>query len=311
MKFTLRRLRYRAARTRLSVPLIWLRHRGLDSRDVFLASYPRSGQHWARFQLFEILMCRPPDFDNLDDTIPVVGRHNQAPSILPGEGRLIQTHQQWRREYKKAILLVRDVRDVVLSDYAWDESLDLTKYLDIGDFDDYLLPWLMGETQTPGAGSWQDHLYTWLDSPLAGNGNLLVIRFEDMRLNTEEALVHMVEFLGAPVDRAAIRDAISNNSLERMRTKEDASKKYDPQRLGRKSGEEHRFIRKGSVGGWHERLTDAQVQLVEQYAGKGLARLGYPTGGPLSKQETNVRFGGSLSNLITPTNSPAPIEPPA
>lgn len=285
MNFTYRRFRYKAARTRLSVPLIWLRHQGLNSQDVFLASYPRSGQHWARFQLSEILMRRLADFDMLDNIIPPVGRHHHAPSILPGGGRLIQTHQPWRRRYRKAILLVRDVRDIVLSDYAWDESLDLTKNLDIANFDDYLVPWLMGKTQTPGGGSWQDNLDAWLDAPLAGNGGLLVIRFEDMRRNTEEALVRMVEFLGVPVDRAAIRDAITNNSLDRMRAKEDASTKYNPQKLNRKPGEEHRFIRKGSVGGWRERLTDAQIKLIEQYAGKGLARLGYPVGSTLSPTE--------------------------
>jgi hypothetical protein len=30
------------------------------------------------------------------------------------------------------------------------------------------------------------------------------------------------------------------------------------------------------VGGWRARLTDAQVQLIEQYTGQALARLGYP-----------------------------------
>lgn len=290
MKFTYRRVRYRAARTGLSVPLLWLRHRGLNSRDVFLASYPRSGQHWTRFQLFELLTRRLADFDSLDSTIPPVGRHRHAAPILPGgEGRLIQTHQLWRKEYKKAILLVRDVRDIVLSDYAWDESLDLTKYLDISNFDDYLEPWLKGLTQTPGGGSWQDNVNSWLDSPLSRNGNLLVIRFEDMRRNTEEALISMVEFLGAPADRAAIRDAIANNSVEKMRAKEDASKKYDPQAMKRKSDEEHRFIRKGSVGGWRARLTDAHVKLIDQYAGQVLARLGYPTGSSLGKSETSDR----------------------
>ena len=174
------------------------------------------------------LTRRPPDFDTLDNTIPPVGRHNHAPSILPGGGRLIQTASTLAEEYKKAILFVRDVRDIVLSDYAWDECLDLTKYLDIRDLDDYLLPWLMGKTQTPAGGSWQDNLRSWLDSPLATNGGLLVIRYEDMRRNTEEAFVSMVEFLGVPVRRAAIKDAVSNNSLDRMRAKEDASTKYNP-----------------------------------------------------------------------------------
>jgi hypothetical protein len=287
---TLRRLRYKAARTRLSVPLIWLRHRGLDPRDVFLASYPRSGQHWTRFQLFEILMRRSPDFDSLDNTIPQTGLHGKAPSILPGGSRLIQTHQPWRREYKRAILLVRDVRDVVLSDYAWDESLDLNKYLDITGFDGYLLPWLKGETQTPGAGSWQNHVHSWLDSPLANNGNLLLIRFEDMRRNPEECLVRMVEFLGVPADLKSIRDAISNNSLE----------KYDAQNLGRKLGEEHRFVRKGSVGGWRERLSDAQVRLIEQYAGGALARLGYPTESSPPRSERACASLGSEQGVVHP-----------
>jgi len=278
MKISYRRLRYRAARTRLSDPILWMRHRGLNSRDVFLASYPRSGQHWSRFQLFEILMHGPADFDNLDSMIPPVGRHFQAPTIIPGGGRLIQTHQRWRREYKKAIFLVRDVRDIVLSDYAWDESLDLTKHHDVTSLEDYLLPWLRGATQTPGAGSWQEHLTSWLDSPLTNNGNLLVIRFEDMRRDTEDVLARMVEFLGVTVDRTQIRTAIANNSLESMRAKEDNSVKYNPNNVGRKLGEERRFIRKGSVGGWRQRLTDSQIQLVELYAGNGLRRLGYPTG---------------------------------
>jgi hypothetical protein len=298
MNLTYRRLRYRAARTRLSVPLIWIRHQGLNLEDIFLASYPRSGQHWARFQLCEILTRQPAEFDTLDRIIPPVERHRHAQSILPGGARLIQTHQPWRKDYNKAILLVRDVRDIVLSDYAWDESLNLTKHLDIANFDDYLVPWLTGQTQTPGGGSWQDNLDSWLDSPLSSTGRLLVIRFEDMRRNTEEALVRMVEFLGVPVDRTLVRNAITNNSLDRMRAKEDASIKYNPQTLKRQSGEEHRFIRKGAVGGWRERLTDAQVKLIEKYAGNGLARLGYPAGGTHLKSEVmdNAKaFAGRLA----------------
>jgi hypothetical protein len=278
MKFSYRRLRYRAARTFLSDPLLWRLHRGLNPEDVYLASYPRSGQHWTRFMLFEILTQGSPNFDNIDATIPPVGRHSRSSAILPGRGRLIQTHQKWRAEYKKAILLVRDVRDIVISDYAWDESLDLTKHLDIETLDQYLRPWLLGKTQTPGAGSWQDHLTSWLDSPLALNGNLLVVRFEDMRRNTEEELVRMIEFLGAPVNREHIRLAIANNSVDKMRAKEDTSVKYDPKTVGRKLGEDRRFIRKGSIGGWRAKLTGSQVEIIEEYAGNALARLGYPTG---------------------------------
>ena len=271
---TLKRIRYRASKTRLNVPLIWLRHCGLDRRDVFLASYPRSGQHWVRFQLFELLMKQSAEFDSLDSTIPKVGEHGKSPSILLSGGRLIQTHQPWRKEYHRAIYLVRDVRDVLLSDYAWDESLGLIKHFDISNLDEYLLPWLKGKVQIMG--SWQHHAHSWLDSPLARNGDLLAIRFEDMRRDTESALARMMEFLGLSPDRELIRQVIGNNSLENMRRKEDRSTKYDAKRLGRQSGEEHRFVRKGSVGGWRERLTDAQLKIIEQYAADALSRMGYP-----------------------------------
>jgi aryl sulfotransferase len=162
----------------------------------------------------------------------------------------------------------------LLSDYAWEGSLGLTAHFDITNLDEYLLPWLKGKVQIMG--SWQNHTHSWLDSPLARNGDLLSIRFEDMRRDTEGALAKMVEFLGLSADRELIREVIRNNSLENMRLKEDRSTKYDVNRLGRRSGEEHRFVRKGSVGGWRERLTPAQVQLIEEYTADALSRLGYP-----------------------------------
>src|ERR1039458_1944252 len=141
---TVRGLRYRASKTSLLVPIIWLRHCGLDSADVLLASYPRSGQNWTRFLLYELLTRTPADFDTLEYVIPKIGAHGQAPALLPGCGRLIQTHEPWRKEYKRAIYLVRDVRDVLLSDYAWDDSLHLPAYFDIHNFDEYVLPWEIG-----------------------------------------------------------------------------------------------------------------------------------------------------------------------
>lgn len=294
-----RKFRYRAARSWLSTPIMWFRHLGLDSRDVLLASYPRSGQHWTRFQLFEMLTAKSADFDTLDSTIPKLGEHGKAPSILPSGGRLIQTHQPWRKQYRRAIYLVRDVRDVVLSDYAWDESLNLIECLDIHNFDEYLVPWLRGKTQTPGAGSWQDHTHSWLDSPLAKNGDLLLIKFEDLRRNTEDGISKMADFLGVCIDREGIRSVIENSSVDKMRAKEDASKKYDAQLLGRQPGEEHRFVRKGSVGGWRERLTEAQLRIIDEFAGSALARLGYPTGDALFSRQTVPSAAGVPAYLKT------------
>jgi Sulfotransferase domain len=93
-----------------------------------------------------------------------------------------------------------------------------------------------------------------------------------LRQDTENLLLSIVEFLGMDADRNAIQQAIANNTVDRMRAKEDASKV-----VVRGPGEEGRFVRRGSVGGWRERLNPMQLERIEQYAGGMLARLKYPS----------------------------------
>lgn len=274
--YGLRRLRFKAARTRLRVPLIWIRHRGLDSKDVFLASYPRSGQYWLRFLLIETLTRESGEFDNVDTLFPRVGAHGQVTATLPEGGRLIQTHEGHRKEYKKAVYLVRDLRDVVVSEY--DHARANVRFYSDYTFDRFLLASLRGEVQ--GFVPWNDHVLSWLDSPLGKRGNLLVIKFEDMRKSPEKTMLQVLRFLGVSADLDVVCNAIANNTVERMRTKENR------RRINTRSGrEEDRHVRSGSVGGWREKLTDAQVKLIEQYAGKVLRRLGYP----LKSEETSGR----------------------
>ena len=157
----IRNLRAKLAKSPLRRPLIWLRHRGLSANDIFLASYPRSGNTWLRFVLSEALTGQSIDFDNVDHFVPELKWHRGAAPILAGQGRLIKTHEAWRKEYRKAIYIVRDVRDVALSTYA------RTKQLGIVDsqLDDYLRSILQGRAHQYGA--WHNHVRSWLDGPLA------------------------------------------------------------------------------------------------------------------------------------------------
>src|SRR5438874_2039098 len=176
--YALRKLRFRATRTPLRKPLIWLRHCGLDPADVFIASFPRSGQHWVRFQLLEILTGNSTQFEEVDRLIPRVGVHRTGRAFFRSGGRLIQTHEQYRSEYHKAIYLLRDPRDIALSYYAWEEALGQHKYFNARNFDEYLPFFVRGQVQ--GFGSWQAHVESWLESPLAAKGNVLVIKYDEV-----------------------------------------------------------------------------------------------------------------------------------
>lgn len=268
MRYTLGQLRHEVAKTKVRVPVIWARHRGFRESDVFLASYPRSGNTWLRFLLLEILTGQTAEFQRTNNLLPSVGEHSGAAALLPSKGRLIKTHESYRPEYKKAVYLVRDARDVVSSEYQFQTSRGWFE----GSFDEYVQSFACGDVS--GYGSWQSHVSSWVDSPLAGTGNLLLLRFEDMRRDTATTLSQICGFLGVESKAGDVERAIQSNSLERMREKE----KKNPQRVSQKG----RFVGSGSVEGWRSKLSEAQIQIIEKYAAGTLLRVGYPCQEPAS-----------------------------
>lgn len=288
-----RKLRYIAARSGLREPLTWMQHRGLRKADVFLASFERSGSTWLRFVLAEILSGESSQFTNVNAIIPELFLHRQARAFLGEGGRVIKTHEPYRSEYHRAIYLVRDVRDVLLSNYVREKAMGLTAYISSDNSLDQYVHWFLSG-KSVRYGSWQHHIDSWLNSPLAKRGDLLVVRYEDLRGNTETQLRAMLEFLEIEVTAAHIRKAIANNSIEKMRQKEDqitanraTSEKDVLLKFHRKGSEDARFVRSGSVAGWRGRLTDEQLEEIDRKAGDALLRCGYPLGcdGPSFAQE--------------------------
>jgi Sulfotransferase domain len=280
---TLKELRYKASRTPLRAPLAWWEHRGLNDKDVLFASFERSGNTWLRFVLMEILTTDNAGFMNVNQILPEMGTHRPMKPVLSNGGRLIKTHEQYRPQYKRAIYLMRDLRDVMLSNWARDKEMGFAQYFDGGNMDSYVEAFLQGKVTR--FGSWQSHVASWLDCPLAKNGNLLVVRYEDLRKDTETGLAEMLEFLGISSDPIRIRKAVENNSLKAMRDKEEKVKKSGVVggkgtllRKHRIDREDARFVRTGSVGGWREKLREAQIKMVAEYAGEALTRVGYPSG---------------------------------
>ncbi len=254
----------------MRVPIVWYRHRGLNPADAFVASYPRSGSTWLRFLLLELLTrAGGAGFENVNRMIPDVGGQAASPPLVANGGRLIKTHETYRREYGKAVYLVRDLRDVVISEFEYENANERISE----DFDRFVMLSLKGRVN--GYGSWQDHVASWTKSPLAGDGRLLVIKFEQMKARTEDVLAEILDFIGVNRDRTAIRQAIENNNLQRMKEKEDRAPQTSAYGRGSGNGDQKRFIRNGSTGGWRARLSDAQVQMIERQAGTGLVRMGY------------------------------------
>jgi hypothetical protein len=271
---TYRKFRRKFAGTVLRAPLVWLRHRGLNSSDMFFAAYPKSGTTWARFVMFEMLSGMPSGFRATNEQMPGVGLHFNALRLLPNGGRFLATHEYYRNDYHRAIYMVRDARDVLLSEFAFLSALEYyTK-----DLNHFVKTFLF--TRVSAYGPWHKNVSSWLDSPIAKNGNMMIVRYEDLRKDPVPLFGQMADFLGAKVSEGKIKEAVANNSIQKMRVKEDK----EPVRASIGG----RFVRDGAVRGWVSKLSPEQVRLVEQYAGDTLVRLGYPLSTELMTEEAPI-----------------------
>jgi len=258
------KLRFKLSKTRLRVPLMWLRHRSIRPQDLVFGTYPRSGTTWASFTMFEIFTGEPATFQSVHSTLKGVNKIDEARPILPGGGRVIGSHESYRKEYTRGVYIVRDVRDVILSEYAFMSALDRFQ----GSLDDFIKAFFRGKVH--GFGAWPRHVTSWLDSPIAGTPNLLVLGYEDLRRDPEGQFKRISDFAGFQREPEAIRRAVANNSVDKMREKELASP--------RKASVRGRFIRSGKVQGWKEQLSPEQLQFIESKTEHILVRLGYPVG---------------------------------
>jgi len=263
------RLRHVLSNSVLRVPLEWVRHRGLRPADVFFGSYPRSGRTWSRFVLHEILTGRESTFESVNDSLRGVYSLSHGLPVLPGGGRLVNTHESYRKEYKRAFCLVRDARDVVLSEYAYLKGLG---FFD-GDLDQFIAGFVGIGPKINGYGTWPQHVSSWLDSPIAGTANFLLVHYEELRRNPEEWFGRIVDFLGVRFNEERIKQAVAHNSLREMKEKERSQPQIP-------SGD---FVRSGAIQGWRGKLTDSQIELIEKHAGSVLVRLGYPLSAQLQE----------------------------
>lgn len=256
-------LRVRLRRSPLRRLWVWRRHRGLVPTDTFLACYPRSGSNWLQFLLYQSLTSLDPTFEAVRDFSPYLGRHRSAARLLPGGSRLIKTHETYQVAYPRAILLLRDPRDVVLSDYRF-----LRMRGDFGgNFGQFLTEFVAGRTH--GFGSWRDHLDSWLNSGLAEE-NLHILRYEDLSRETPSCLSSVLEFLGVSSSALDLEAVCSNNTIERMRMKEELGPGAPRTRDSR-----YRFVNRGLVGAWSDELTPGQIEQIEKAFGAMMARFSY------------------------------------
>jgi Sulfotransferase domain len=230
----------------LRSPLVAWRARGLSDTDVIFASYPRSGSTWLRFLLFEVLTSRSAEFEIVDDVLPELGAHRDAPRVFSNGGRLVHTHEKVSPPRScRCIYMIRDPRSVVLSEYRFHRR----RGIDTGSLPEFVARFLAGRASPHG--SWSDHVEHWTAQRNLVGAPPTLLRYEDLRSEPDRELTRVIRDMGLEPDPDLIASAIHQNTVEAMQGKEDrASDRF----FGRRVDRQNRFVRTGSVQGWRSEL---------------------------------------------------------
>jgi hypothetical protein len=117
-------------------------------------------------------------------------------------------------------------------------------------------------------GSWAEHVGSWLKGPECP---LLLVRYEELRSQTEEILKSILAFLGAPVISDRVKQAVEASRFDRVRAQEAAHTFNEaPDTL--KSG---LFFRKGQSFQWLRDLSPDHAYRLADGCEPIMSKLGY------------------------------------
>ncbi len=273
---------------------------------VWLASYPKSGNTWARLALFALgetgdseLLAALGAYGTTLATYEVMERwigieaehltYAEIDALRPDLNAalfrdrkipfLCKVHDAWAcaadgrpifdADFTAgAIYLVRDPRDVAIS-WARFTGCSLDEAIDMLARPDMTLnkPRHKRAMSLPQRlGSWSHNVLSWIDE---SGLDPVVIRYEDMIEDPATAIRKMAVEAHRPCDDAAVARAVSETRFDRLVAQE--------QRHGflERAERTEQFFRAGTAGQWREVLTAEQARRIEVEHKSVMARLGY------------------------------------
>jgi len=253
--------------------------------DIFLVSFPKSGNTWTRFLLANLRFPdQPANWANIDRLVPdPTGTAKRDFDRMP-RPRIIKSHECFDPRYPRVIYIVRDPRDVVLSQYHYHRKI--RRLEDDSPIETFVTRFLAGETCPHG--SWGQNIGTWL-SASEGDPRFLLLRYEDLVADTARELQKVVAFLHLSSSPVEIAAAVERSSADRMRELE--KKQPDKNGLMKGSRKDLSFVRAAGSGGWRSELPAPLVARIEAAWGPLMRHLGYDMSTPSS---LDARDCGSL-----------------
>jgi hypothetical protein len=238
--------------------------------DTFLVSYPKSGNTWMRFLIANLLRQHPPvgllDADNM---IPIVDGKSKRFFDAMKSPRVIKSHFSFLPAYKRVIYIVRDPRDVLMSQYHY--QIKRGVLAPDTPLDSYVPRFIAGEVCPYG--SWGEHAGSWL-ATRRHDPNFLLLRYEDMLADPAAGATRAADFLGLRLDSSRVAQAVERSSLESMRKVEKSEGKKWASTAGTR--QDMSFFRSAKAGEGRASLSRESIGRIEKAWGPLMQSLDYP-----------------------------------
>ncbi|PYL06068.1 MAG: hypothetical protein DMG97_10930 [Acidobacteria bacterium] len=251
--------------------------------DVFVVSYPKSGNTWTRFLISNLVHPdEPANFGNINRLVP-------DPEALPKRvlnqiprPRLVKSHQYFDPRYQKVVYVVRDPRDVAVSEYHFHRKRRLIP--DGYPVDQFVRQFIAGTTTQYA--SWGENVGSWLVTRHHRPGFLL-LRYEDMMQGTVGELAKVASFLGIEASQDRLIQAVERSSKEKMRELE--KEQGHLWSSIKDTRQDVPFVRKAMAGGWRSDLPPQSVAQIEAAWSFLILYLGYELASEATKDKTEMR----------------------
>jgi hypothetical protein len=238
--------------------------------DIYLVSYPKSGNTWTRFLLANLVYPeKNPDFSNINALLPDIEEMSKRDLERAQRPRILKSHQYFDPRYPKVIYVVRDPRDVVLSEYHF----DIKRRAIADDFprQEFVSRFVRGEVNHPN-GTWAENVATWFYTRRF-DPRFLLVRYEDLQTQAIEEMGKIARFVGVSADSERIAFAVKQSAADRMRELE--KKQALLWSSTRETRQDKPFVRSAKSGGWKAELPEESIAEIESAWGGLMREIGY------------------------------------